>query len=206
LIQPTQPNQQQQAAWPEAGLRLIDGFYSAADSYSLFQQLMDVVDWQQLPITVYGKTWPEPRLTSWVGDPDAVYSYSGQARRPVAWFEPLSLLREQISAQLGLRFNSVLVNCYQDGSHGVGWHSDDEPELGAKPTIASLSLGSTRRFRVRHKSNQAIAARSFDLRAGNLLVMDGNSQRDWQHAVPKVKSAVGPRINLTFRLVGPSLA
>lgn len=201
MIRPTQSNQQQSAAWPEAGLRLIDGFYSAADSYLLFQQLMDAVDWQQLPITVYGKTWPEPRLTSWVGDPAAVYSYSGQARRPVAWFEPLSALRDQLSEFVGVQFNSVLVNCYQDGSHGVGWHSDNEPELGANPTIASLSLGATRRFRVRHKTDKSIPARSFDLRAGNLLIMDGNSQRDWQHAVPKVKSAVGPRINLTFRVV-----
>lgn len=182
-------------------MRLIDGFYSAADSYQLFRQLMELVDWQQLPITVYGKTWPEPRLTSWVGDAEAVYSYSGQARRPVAWFEPLSSLRDQLSEVAGVRFNSVLVNCYQDGNHGVGWHSDNETELGSSPTIASLSLGATRRFRVRHKSDKSIPARSFDLRAGNLLIMDGCSQRDWQHAVPKVKSTVGPRINLTFRLV-----
>lgn len=206
MIQPTPLASQQHAAWPAAGLRLIDGFYSSADAYQLFQQLLDTVAWQQLPISVYGKVWPEPRLTAWVGDGDAVYSYSGQARRPVAWYEPLATLRDQISEVAGVPFNAVLVNQYQDGGHGVGWHSDDEPELGESPTIASLSLGATRRFRVRHKTDKSIVPRSFDLKAGQLLIMDGDSQRDWQHAVPKVKSAVGPRINLTFRQVFPALA
>ncbi|MFM7126496.1 MAG: alpha-ketoglutarate-dependent dioxygenase AlkB family protein, partial [Actinomycetota bacterium] len=103
----------------------------------------------------------------------------------------------------GQVFNSVLVNLYRDGNDSMGWHADDEPELGPEPVIASVSLGRTRRFRLRHRETRDIV--EIDLESGSLLVMSGLSQARWMHAVPKSKRIVEPRINLTFRWVFPDL-
>ncbi len=96
-------------------------------------------------------------------------------------------------------YNSVLANLYRSGADGVAWHSDDEPELGPEPAIASLSLGETRRFTLRHKSaGEQVAV---DLHHGDLLLMHGPLQRFWQHQIAKSKKPLGPRINLTYRWV-----
>ena len=117
----------------------------------------------------------------------------------------LGRLRERVSAACESHFNSVLVNLYRDGDDSMGWHADDEPELGPRPVIASLSLGATRRFRMQPRRGgrdvRRALSHAIDLTHGSLLVMAGDTQRDWRHAVPRTRSTVGPRINLTFRYV-----
>jgi len=103
---------------------------------------------------------------------------------------------------LRIDFNSVLANLYRDGRDSMGWHSDDEPELGAQPAIASLSLGSTRRFVLKHR-NDPSRKFALELPHGSLLLMRGATQANYRHALPRTARPVGPRINLTFRRIAP---
>jgi alkylated DNA repair dioxygenase AlkB len=170
------------------------------DADQLFAILGDEIVWEQQAVTLYGRTRPTPRLTAWIGD--SAYRYSGIVNEPGPWPEALVNLRERLRDELGVDFNSCLANLYRDGADSVSYHSDDEPELGPRPTIASISLGDPRRFVLRHR---ATGARwSWDLGHGDLLVMRDESQSDYAHAVPKSSRPVGPRMNLTFRRFQPS--
>ncbi len=141
----------------------------------------------------------EPRLTAWYADPGVRYGYSGQALEPAAWPASLDTLRRELRARLGCDFNAVLCNAYRDGQDAMGWHADDEPELGPEPVIASLSLGATRRFRIRpRRGGESVG---LELESGSLLLMDGRSQADYCHALVRTRRPVRPRINLTFRQV-----
>jgi alkylated DNA repair dioxygenase AlkB len=169
------------------------------DEESLFGQLRDVIDWEQPEITLFGRGVPIPRLTAWFGD--AAYRYSGIVNQPNPWPSPLAAIRERLEREEGVDFNSCLANLYRDGSDSMGFHSDDEPELGPEPIIASISLGARRRFVLRHRASRE--SWSWDLGAGDLLVMRDESQRDYAHAVPKTSRRIGPRMNLTFRQFSP---
>ena len=151
---------------------------------------------------MFGRRVAVPRLISWHGDPDCRYRYSGQTYEPAPWTPGLARIRALLCARTGLAWNAVLANYYRDGNDSVGWHSDDERELG--PTrddvaIASLSLGATRRFVMRQRKGEA--RRALDLADGSLLVMRGSTQQHWRHALPKTAARVGPRLNLTFRVI-----
>ena len=136
-----------------------------------------------------------------MGDAQAHYQYSGLSLSPQPWLPTVKAIRRKIEKRCCHRFNSVLINLYRDGKDSNGWHSDNEPELGENPVIASLSLGATRRFRLRHKYRKALAPYSIDLPHGSLLLMAGTTQQYWQHCLSKTARQVGPRINLTFRWV-----
>lgn len=185
-----------------AGFQLIPTFLPATEAAALLTHLTEAVAWEQRSISLFGKTHPQPRLTAWYGDPEARYAYSGLAWEPKPWLPALADLRQRVEAAAGCRFNSVLLNLYRDGRDSMGWHSDDEPELGPAPTIASLSLGAERRFRLRPRAGM-MAAKPFgvDLPHGSLLLMHPPTQAEWQHALPKTARPVGPRLNLTFRWV-----
>ena len=158
--------------------------------------LVHAVAWEQPTVTVFGRHHPTPRLTAWYGD--AAYSYSGITHPAAAFPPPLAQIRDQLQATTAVRFNSCLANLYRDGSDSMGAHADNEPELGAEPTIASVSLGARRRFVMTHvESGERF---TWPLGNGDLLVMSGESQRDYRHAVPKTSARVGPRLNLTFRV------
>lgn len=165
-----------------------------AEADALLATLTSGIRWEQQTALMYGKRVATPRLTAWFGD--AAYSYSGTTNPPNAWLPELEDLRARLEAQTGARYNSVLANQYRDGHDGVGWHSDDEPELGVNPVIASLSLGSTRDFKLRHQDSGEVA--TLPLGHGDLLVMRNESQEAWRHSVPK-RAHAGARINLTFR-------
>jgi alkylated DNA repair dioxygenase AlkB len=152
--------------------------------------------------TMFGRTVRVPRLVAWHGDPGCRYRYSGQTYEPAPWTPGLAQIRARLVARTGIPWNAVLANYYRDGSDSVGWHADDERELG--PTkddvaIASLSLGATRRFVMRHRASGE--RRAFELWDGSLLVMRGRTQAHWRHALPKTAAAVAPRLNLTFRVI-----
>jgi alkylated DNA repair dioxygenase AlkB len=167
------------------------------DHLALLDQLSAEIGWEQHAITLFGRTVPTPRLTAWMGD--VAYAYSGVVNQPKPWSPALAALREQLRAELGVNFNSCLANLYRDGSDSMGFHSDDEPELGPEPVIASISLGARRRFVLRHRTTRE--RWTWDLGEGDLLVMRDGSQREYAHAVPKTTRRVGPRMNLTFRVV-----
>lgn len=178
-------------------------FYPAflAEADRLLEALDETVIWQQETIRMYGKLSPIPRLTAWYGDPGRGYSYSGIGMQPEPWTVPLEEIKSLVEEQTpGHRFNSVLLNLYRDGRDSVAWHSDDEPELGDQPTIASVSLGATRRFVLRLREDHSVR-HEFELSHGSLLLMRGTTQRLWEHQVPRTARPVGPRVNLTFRTI-----
>jgi len=166
-----------------------------------FERLAAEVPWERHRLRLFGRAVDAPRLSCWVGDADAVYRYSGARFVPHAWTPACAELRDRVGALCGERYNSVLCNLYRDGRDSMGWHSDDEPELGPAPAIASLSFGAVRRFRLRHRRDpdQRI---ELDLAPGSLLLMTGATQRNYRHDLTRTARAVGPRINLTFRRIG----
>jgi alkylated DNA repair dioxygenase AlkB len=168
----------------------------------LFQTLRSQLTWEQHYVRIQDQTIPQPRLSSWHGE--VVHSYSTLAHVliPHPWSPLLLRLRNRVETITGARFNSMLANLYRDGDDAIGWHSDDEPELGPRPLIASLSFGAERRFSIRRRDDHAQVTR-LSLGHGSLLVMGGRMQHHWQHALPRTRSVTGERINLTFRLTQP---
>ena len=176
-------------------VRLHEDALGKADALRLFAQLMAVTPWRHEIATVMGRRVPIPRLTAWHGA--AGYVYSGIRMVPAPWNPPLLEIKAVAEACAGQTFNSLLLNLYRDGRDSVSWHADNEPGLGRNPVIASVSLGATRRFQMKHRGRDERLA--LDLPAGSCLVMAGATQHHWLHQVPKTSRPVGPRINLTFR-------
>lgn len=171
---------------------------------SLFARVCSGTPWKQEAINMYGRKLPLPRLTCWYGDPDSVYTYSGIRNDPLPWPEHLTDLRTRLEETCAHTFNSVLLNYYRTGDDYMSWHSDDEPELGATPTIASISLGVSRVFQFRSKPREQIKrTHDIPLNNGSLLVMSGQTQQEWVHAIKKASGEPGGRVNLTFRHVSP---
>lgn len=158
------------------------------------------VPWRQEHVRMFGRVIPMPRLTCWMGDPGCSYTYSRVRYEPVPWTPTVAALRQKVVAATGAPLNAVLLNRYRSGRDAMGWHADDEPELGPEPTIASLSLGAARRFDLAHREDADARVRVV-LRDGSLLVMAGTTQGHWKHRIPRTTRALDERINLTFRLV-----
>ncbi len=175
-----------------------DFFADKANRY--LEQLEEFIDWKQEEIVMFGKRMNVPRLTAWYGDPGANYAYSGIKLEPFPWTPLLSEIKHKIEKQSSYSYNSVLLNLYRDGRDSMGWHSDDEPELGKNPVIASVSFGEHRKFHFRHKDKKYDSVK-LELGHGSLLVMTGETQHHWQHQVPKSKRAMKSRINLTYRRI-----
>lgn len=185
---------------PDAEILFYPSFLEPQEGDRLATELSQTIAWRQEQITIYGRSLPQPRLTAWYGDPGKSYTYSRITLHPLTWTPRLLNLKAQVEAVAGVAFNSVLLNLYRDGHDSMGWHSDDEPELGPNPVIGSLSLGGTRRFRLRHRVERNLK-HQLELPSGSLLLMQGATQHYWQHQVPKTKRPVLPRINLTFRVI-----
>lgn len=185
---------------PDAEVVYQAQFLEEVEASSLFDSLLRQTPWRQESITLYGKTHAVPRLSHWVADESGDYSYSNITMAANPWTPELEELKTRVECLSGNSFNSVLLNYYRDGQDSNGWHSDDEPELGRSPVIASLSLGAVRDFRMRHKIKRELPPTTIALEHGSLLVMKGETQHYWQHTIPK-RANVGARINLTFRTI-----
>lgn len=188
----------------DADVRYAPGWLCRKDADELFERLRGEIPWERHRLRMMGREIDAPRLSCWIGDPGATYVYSRSRFEPRPWTPALRRLRERVEQACQARFNSVLANLYRDGQDSMGWHSDDEPELGAQPVIASLSLGAERRFRFRRRvprGTRAAQASGITLSHGSLLWMAGDTQRHYQHDLPKSAGVSQPRINLTFRLI-----
>jgi alkylated DNA repair dioxygenase AlkB len=185
---------------PGADLRWWGAAFDGAEADATFQALRTGIDWQSEEIVLFGRSHVVPRLVAWHGDADAAYTYSGTLHVPSPWAPLLARLRDRVEQLTAHRYNSVLLNLYRGGRDGMGWHADDEPELGPEPAIASVSFGATRRFVLRHRRrrDQRLA---LDLGHGDVLLMAGTTQHQYLHSLPKTARPAGERINLTFRQV-----
>lgn len=175
-------------------------FFSEQESLHLFSTLRYELNWKEESIIIFGRQVMQPRLLAWYADEGKAYTYSGKTNQPNAWSPALLQIKQRVEEFSKHTFNSCLCNLYRNGSDSMGWHSDDEPELGANPVIASVSLGSTRSFKLQHKKHKQQKL-SLELNSGSLLLMAGSTQHYYKHSVPKTSKAVGERINLTFRYI-----
>ena len=182
-----------------ADIEYYPEFIADEPAWCLFEHLRKNMAWRQETIRLYDKSYLVPRLSCWMGDDSLDYAYSNMTMRSTAWSNAVYELLQKVQTVTGHKFNSVLLNYYRDGQDSVGWHSDDEPELGSNPVIASLSLGANRDFHLKHKS-KPLQRRSITLEHGSLLLMQGATQHNWQHQLPKRAKAQG-RVNLTFRTI-----
>ena len=180
-------------------------FFTSSEAKNYFELLQNNINWKQEEVKFYGKTFPVPRKTAWYGYEDFNYSYSGITCFPEIWTKELLEIKKEIEKFIPDEdFTSVLLNLYNNGNDKMGWHADDEKELGINPTIASVSLGETRRFDIKHKQNPELHYK-FELTSGSLLIMRGALQHHWVHQIPAQKKVKEPRINLTFRTIKKSL-
>lgn len=180
-------------------------FFTSTESKNYFELLQNNINWKQEEVKFYGKTFPVPRKTAWYGYEGFNYSYSGITCFPEIWTKELLEIKKEIEKFIPDEdFTSVLLNLYNNGNDKMGWHADDEKELGLNPTIASVSLGETRRFDIKHKQNPELHYK-FELTSGSLLIMRGALQHHWVHQIPAQKKVKDPRINLTFRTIKKSL-
>jgi alkylated DNA repair dioxygenase AlkB len=189
--------------WPLSGgglVRWVPRFLTPVEADEAFRRIGETTPWKQEHLTLFGRSIAQPRLTAWMGDPEAVYTYSGLTLIPIDWTPPVRMLRTKVEEATGERFNGVLLNLYRDGNDSMGLHADDEPELG--PVVASVSLGAARRFVLKPRGkHRREVSRSLPLAHGSLLVMDAATQSHWVHGIPKQPGIREARINLTFRSI-----
>jgi alkylated DNA repair dioxygenase AlkB len=178
----------------------IKNFFHSDEADNYLNAIVCSAPWRQEPIKIFGRSVLQPRLTAWMGDPGASYRYSGLLMTPEPWSEPVLQIKSAIEKVVGFKFNSALLNYYRSGLDSMGWHRDNEPELGKEPIIASVSLGDLRVFKMRHYFNKSLGV-DIDLEHGDLLVMAGVMQSYWEHSLPKTRRPKGTRVNITFRSV-----
>lgn len=187
---------------PDSKIRMMREFFSPPRAATLLADLLETVPWRQDRIRSHGKEHTLPRLQQFYGDAGLTYSWSGVHLDTLPWSSVLAPVRRLVEIACGATFNTALVNYYRDGDDTIGWHSDDEPELGENPTIASISVGAEREFLMRHRSRDDKL--KIPLPSGSLLVMSGATQKFWAHSIPRRKGISDPRINVTFRSLKPT--
>lgn len=176
-----------------------DDFYSRTDADERMITLRETLNWEQL---IGRFQQPFPRLTAYYADEGVDYAYSGVIHHGEGWPDVLQEIKDRIEPEAETTFNSVLLNLYRDQTDSMGYHADDEPELGPNPIVGSISFGAARRFLLKH--NETKELRQYDLVRGSMLIMAGTLQHHWKHAVPRTSQARGERINLTFRTIHDS--
>lgn len=186
---------------PDAEVYYLSDLELGRSHNAVLGELIADVPWRQEEISVWGKVYRQPRLIAWYGDRGSNYIYSGLRLIPLAWTDLLSEIRRRVESVAATAFNSVLLNYYRDNRDSMGFHSDDEPELGERPVIASLSLGEERTFIMKSKVDKLGKTVRLRLASGSLLLMKGETQRYWKHGIAKETRPCGPRVNLTFRRI-----
>lgn len=179
----------------------IESFIDYNDSLNYFNILKSEIKWRQDQFKIFGKVINVPRLTAWYGDRGMRYSYSGLNLVADGWHPLLESIKLKVESQFSVKFNSVLVNYYRNNQDSMGWHSDDEKELGINPNVAILSFGETRKLQFKPKKDENLNPFYINLDNGSLLLMVGKSQHDWLHQIPKSKREIGERISLTYRKI-----
>lgn len=177
--------------------------FSEASANTYFQKLASTINWKNDEVVVYGKRYITSRKTAWYGDMDTYYTYAGTKHKPLTWTNELHEIKTHVEKITGAQYNSCLLNLYHNGNEGMSWHRDNEKEIKPNSTIASLSLGAERVFRFKNITSKQVI--EIKLQHGSLLTMEGTIQHHWMHCLPKTKKVNMPRINLTFRLITPSL-
>ncbi|WP_281754992.1 alpha-ketoglutarate-dependent dioxygenase AlkB family protein [Neptunitalea chrysea] len=184
---------------PNADITYFPEIFNTKESSIFYTQLLENIPWRQDEITVFGKTYPQPRLTALYATNNLTYSYSGIKMEPLPFTNTLNTIKEKVETISGNTFTTCLLNLYRNGQDSNGWHADNEKELGKNPIIASVSFGEKRLFKLKHKSLNL--KHDLELENGSLLLMKGTTQHHWLHSIPKTRKQKTERINLTFRII-----
>ena len=195
------PNMLEPMRLPGADVSYLREFDLGTPSNLMLRALIDETPWRQEDVTIWGKTFQQPRLVAWYGDPGRAYRYSGITLKPLPWIGRISSIKDRVETLVKHKFNSVLLNYYRNQNDSMGLHSDDEKELGSNPVIASISLGAERAFLFKSKLHSKDKIIKIPLASGSLLLMKGETQKNYKHGIGKEKRALGPRVNLTFRTI-----
>lgn len=195
------PSEEIQLNLPDSDITYYPNFFSEMESLDFFNSILEDTDWQQDSIKVFNKTHNQPRLTALFSSNNKPYSYSNITMYPSVFTKALLEIKKKIETKTSSQFTTCLANLYRDGQDSMGWHSDDEKELGKNPIIASVTFGETRPFHLKHKTKKELRQKLL-LENGSLLIMQGATQHHWLHQIAKTKQRVNPRINLTFRVIG----
>jgi len=182
-------------------VKYIENFFDFDQSQLYMKHLTNNIMWKREKIRMWGKEIVTKKRIAWYADKGKYYTYSGSTLRPDQWNELLLEIKKYVEQYMNFQFNSVLLNEYPNGKVGMGWHSDDERELGIDPIIASLSFGANRDFIFKHKTDKSFENIKIHLKSGSLLLMLGSTQHHWKHSLPKRLKVREPRINLTFRKI-----
>lgn len=183
----------------DGSIEYFPRIFNEIESEYLFQKLLNSLNWQPDELVMFGKKIITKRKVAWIGDSNCIYTYSGVKKEPQAWISELLMIKKKAEELSKSEFNSCLLNLYHNGDEGMGWHSDDEPELDQKAPIVSISFGATRKFSFQHKLDKT--KHNLFLESGSALLMNSPTQQFWNHSLLKTKLPVGPRINLTFRKI-----
>ena len=184
----------------DAEVTYYPDFFNINEADKYFKSLLEFIEWKQDHITVYRKTYLQPRLTAFYAVNKNSYKYSNITMRPNSFEGDLLEIKNKIETKLKIKFTSCLANLYRDGNDSNGWHADNEKELGNNPIIASVTFGTERTFSMKHKTEKMLKTK-LTLKHGSLLLMQGRTQTNWLHQIPKTKKIIGKRINLTFRII-----
>ncbi|GAA5523532.1 hypothetical protein Maes01_00077 [Microbulbifer aestuariivivens] len=181
---------------------LVPDWLTPGKAETLMAHCLDTLEWDQPSVRLFGRQYPIPRRHAFIGDAGVRYRWSGLEQHPQPWTAPLKDVRDRLF-EAGFAFNSILINHYRSGADGMGWHADNERELGDSPVVATISLGQPRRlsFRVRQGAGREV----LELPSGSLLLTSGAVQHHWQHQVAKSRRPLAGRISLTFRYIHSNL-
>ena len=182
-------------------VKYIENFFDFDQSQLYLKHLINDIKWKREKIRMWGREIVTKKRIAWYADEGKSYTYSGSTFHPDQWNELLLEIKKHVEQYIKFQFNSVLLNEYPNGKVGMGWHSDDERELGIDPIIASLSFGANRDFIFKHKTDKSFENIKIHLKSGSLLLMLGSTQHHWKHSLPKRLKVREPRINLTFRKI-----
>ncbi|MGA8854960.1 MAG: alpha-ketoglutarate-dependent dioxygenase AlkB [Christiangramia sp.] len=188
-------------ALPDSELHYYHNFFKKKEADELLKYFLEFPEWNQDKIKLFGKEILQPRLTALFGEAGKIYTYSGLQMKPQPFTPEIISVKNRCEKYVeNLRFNVCLANLYRDGTDSMGWHADDEKELGKRPVIASVSLGEERIFHLKHKKDKTLKHK-IRLQHGSLLIMSGSTQEFWKHQLPKTRKQIDPRVNLTFRKI-----
>lgn len=184
---------------PDADVSIMHDIEMPLPYDQMLRKLLEQTIWRQEEVRVYGKIFQQPRLVALYADAGKKYDYSGLTMHPLPWTDLLREIKRRIEDCTDVKFNAVFLNLYRDHNDSMGFHSDDEKELGKNPIIASLTFGATRTFIMKHKFRKDLYSVKIPLISGTVLLMKGTTQHFWKHGINKQTKPCGPRINLTFR-------
>jgi len=191
-------SEQPRISLPDCDIQYFPNFWTTEEATYYYKKFLNTIPWRQDNIRVFGKTYPQPRLTALYGNNQKTYSYANITMDPYPFTPDLLAIKQKITSICTTEFTSCLLNLYRDGKDSNGWHADNEPELGKNPVIASVTFGQERFFHLKHRHIKT-ARHTILLEHGSLLIMQGTTQEYWLHQIPKSTKAMNPRINLTFR-------